>query len=103
MKQPAAMFVGGVGVVEIWGVGIAVAAHNSNTSVVVQAGNTVDSVVLVAAPVEVLVVEKVVERVVEQRAVPVAAPVVVFVNQVALKVYRMKIRSMEVLCRQLSR
>ena len=98
------MFGGGVGVVEIWGVDIAVtAAHNSNTSVVVQVGNTVDFVVLVAAPV----VEKAVKRVVEQLAVRVVAlaaeQVVVFVYQVALQVYRMKIRSKEVWCRQLNR
>ena len=97
------MFGGEVGVIEIWEVDIAViAAHNSNTSVVVQAGNTVDFVVLVAAPV----VEKAV-RVVEQLAVRVVAlaaeQVVVFVYQVALQVYRMKIRSKEVWCRQLNR
>jgi hypothetical protein len=104
------MFVGGVGVVEIWGVGIAVAAHNSNTLVVVQAGNTEDSVVpaeSVAVLVVVTVAEKTVKHVVEQLAVLVvvlaAGQVVVFVNQVALKVFRMKIRSKEVWCRQLSR
>lgn len=73
--------------VEIWGVGIAVAAHNSNTAVVVQVGNTVDSVVLVAAPFVVLVVEKTVEQVVEQLVVLVVAmaagQVVVFENRVA--------------------
>ncbi|MBN2487489.1 MAG: hypothetical protein JXA98_00515 [Methanosarcinaceae archaeon] len=89
--------------VEIWGVDIAVAAaHNSNTLVVMQAGNTVDFVV----PAE-SVVEKAVEQVVEQLAVLVVAraaeQVVLFVEQVALKVCRMKIRSKEVWCRQLNR